>query len=167
VEVPEELKRSLKGEDAPATDNGDEGEYRGDMIDEILSSQKSNYEEIENSDLMKRVLQTYSDLKFSPFEYDLRIKDASYTVTNYLQPYELSDAEKNKQHYNTVISSSFVAKFVRKLKYFIKHHEWSKKSDTRILLDGVNLRFESGKMYLVLGGMCAVFPVEDAVGVMM
>lgn len=167
MDVPEDLKRSLKGEDEPAkgedkgsdgepakasgTKDTDNGEYRGDMIDEVLNSQKSNFEEIENSKLMREVLQMYSDIKFSPFESDLRVKDASYTVTNHIQAYEVSDSEKNNPIYDTVASSSFVAKFIRKLKHFAKKHEWRKKSETRVLLDDVNLNFESGKMYLILG----------------
>lgn len=153
VDVPEELKRSLKGDDGTDKDSGKAGSslYEGNMMDEVLSSQKSNFEEIENSDLMKEVLKVYSDIKISPFQFELRVKNASYAVTNYIQAYQMSDAEKNKQHYDTVASSSFVAKFMRKVKHFAKKREWRKKIDTRVLLDGVNLKFESGKMYLVLG----------------
>lgn len=131
--------------------------YKGDMIDVAKASFQSNQEAIEKSDLMRQVLQVYSDVKFTPFDYDLRVKDASYTVTNHLQAYEMDDAVKNKPRYDTVASSSFVAKFIRKIKHLVKKQEWRKKSDTRTLLDGVNLKFESGKMYLVLGVSMIVF----------
>ena len=153
MDVPDKLKQSLKGEDGEETNETGSSPsiYGGSVIDEVLSSQKINAEAIENSDLMKQFLQVYSDLKFSPFDHELRVKDASYTVTNYIQAYDLSDAEKNKVHYDTVASSSFVAKFLRRIKFFVKKGEWRQKADTRVLLDGVNLKFESGKMYLVLG----------------
>ena len=154
VDVPEELKRSLKGEDETPSEIKKEGEnveYSGDMIDEMLSSQKSVFEEIEQSDLMKQILQMYADIKFSPRTNELRVKDASYTVTNYLQAYEMSDAKKNKQRYDTVATASFLARFIRRLRFFTKNREWRKKVETRVLLDRVNLKFESGKMYLVLG----------------
>lgn len=148
------MKRSLKGEDASSKSmkRGDSSDlYSGDMVMEMKSSQQKNQEEIEQSSLMQKVLQMYSDIKFTPFDYDLRVKDASYTVTNHVEAYEMSDAEKNKQHYDTVASSSFVAKFIRKCKHFVKKGKWRKQSETRVLLDGANLQFKSGKMYLVLG----------------
>lgn len=153
VEVPEALKSSLKGENGSASEKREDGSglYEGDMIDVVRASQQKNQEAIEQSDLMRKVLQMYSDVKYTPFDYDLRVKDASYTVTNYFQAYEMSDAEKQKPHYETVASASFVAKFFRKVKFFLKKGEWGKKSDTRTLLDGVNLQFKSGNMYLVLG----------------
>jgi hypothetical protein len=152
VDVPDELKRSLKGEDGTPAEEKKDGEYRGDMISEVLSSQKSNFEEIEQSDLMNQVLQMYADIKFSPLTNELRVKNATYTVTNYLQAYEMSDALKNKARYDTVATASFIARFVRRLKFYAKNREWRKKVDTRVLLDNVNLRFRSGKMYLILGG---------------
>lgn len=152
VDVPEELKRSLRGKDEePANRSGNDSLRVGDIMDDVLSSQKSNAEAIKNSGLMNQVLQMYANIKFSPIEYELRVKNASYTVTNHIQAYEMNDAEKNKVHYDTVASSSFVAKFIRKLKHFAKKREWGRKDVTRVLLDDVNLKFESGKMYLVLG----------------
>jgi hypothetical protein len=151
VDVPEELKQSLKGEDEETNKTNDSSIHEGNVMDDMLSSQKSNAEAIENSDLMKQVLQAYSKIKFSPFDYELRVKDASYAVTNHIQAYELSEEEKDKVHYNTVASSSFSAKFSRRVMHFMKTGEWRKKAETRVLLDGVNLKFESGKMYLVLG----------------
>jgi hypothetical protein len=151
VDVPDKLKRSLKGEDDETSKDTTDGLYEGDMIDVAKASFQSNQEAIEQSDLMRQVLQFYSDVKFTPFDYELRVNDASYTVTNRLEAYEMDDAVKNKPRYDTVASSSFVAKFIRKLKHCVKKQEWRKKSDTRTLLDGVNLKFESGKMYLVLG----------------
>ena len=57
MDVPEELKQSLKGENEETNKTNDSSIHEGNVMDDMLSSQKSNAEAIENSDLMKQVIQ--------------------------------------------------------------------------------------------------------------
>jgi ABC-type multidrug transport system fused ATPase/permease subunit len=156
VDIPDGLKHKILDEEEP-----EEGEMltRASVLSSLQSEKLSLISEFEESDLIKEVRKTFEDLKLTPPSYDLRIVDGKYTVTNYSYDY-ITTAEgddeaghkRKKPHYDTVRSSSAISNWIKKFIYFLKTREKSsRKAKERVLLDGVNLKFDSGKLYLVLG----------------
>ena len=147
------------------------------ILDEEISRRKLSIMEYENEDpLIKQVRETYQQLKFSRHKYDLRITNGSYTVVNKVkEDYNLnkvdvevgddgfdeegggakkkSPKKENKPHIDTVTSSNHMIQFVKKLIHCCRTGEFQMKErkEEMVIMDGVNLCLESGKMYLVLG----------------
>jgi ABC-type multidrug transport system fused ATPase/permease subunit len=122
------------------------------------SEKESLISQFEESDLVKEIRKTYDEIKFKTASYDLRIVDGKYTVTNYSYDYnaavggdEEAGHKHNKPIYDTVGTASFAANWIRRCMYFLKTGKRAKKSTEKVLLDGINLKFDTGKMYLVLG----------------
>ena len=148
------------------------------ILDEEISRRKLSILEYENEDpLIKQVRETYQQLKFSRHKYDLRIINGSYTVVNKVKedynlnkadvveegeggfdeegsgPKKKSPKKENKPHIDTVTSSNHMIQFVKKLVHCCRTGEFQMKEreEEMVIMDGVNLCLESGKMYLVLG----------------
>ena len=148
------------------------------ILDEEISRRKLSILEYENEDpLIKQVRETYQQLKFSRHKYDLRIVNGSYTVVNKVKedynlnkvdvveegeggfdeegggPKKKSPEKENKPHIDTVTSSNHMIQFVKKLVHCCRTGEFQMKEreEEMVIMDGVNLCLESGKMYLVLG----------------
>jgi ABC-type multidrug transport system fused ATPase/permease subunit len=155
VEIPDGLKRKLLEEEEP--EKKDEATHAS-SLKSYQSEKASLISEFEEGDLMKEVRKMYDETKFKTPSYDLRVVDGKYTVTNYSYDYSTEvdgDEEARHKHtkpvYDTVATASFAANWIRKCRYFIKTGKSAKRTTEKVLLDGVNLKFDSGKLYLVLG----------------
>ena len=85
--------------------------------------------------------------------FSLRVKNGSYTITNYSEAGKKKDATatdgRAKQKIATVKTESPVYKLSKLLCRCLKGDLKSQKKEV-IIMDQVNLAFEAGKMYLVL-----------------
>ena len=87
----------------------------------------------------------------------LRVKDGSYKVTNYYDESQLIKREDGKrekrQKIATVFNSSPAFALYQKLKrILLTGRLWDHlKKEEKYVMNGINLSFQSGKMYLVLG----------------
>lgn len=116
--------------------------------------------EEEESDLIKQVAETNRKLQAKLPHLDLRVMDGKYEVTNYFddddddEPVEEEDGRprRAKQKIPTVRSESPLYKFYRMIRRGIKNRgNISLRRQDTVIMEGVNLVFEPGKMYLVLG----------------
>lgn len=104
--------------------------------------------------LVKEFRELEQKFKVQRHKIDLRVKDGSYKVTNYYdESEEASGKQGGKQKVATVFNSSFVFSLMAKMKRIVSSGKLCDKlsSEERYVMKGVNLAFESGKMYLVLG----------------
>ena len=89
---------------------------------------------------------------------DVRVKDGSYTVTNYIEDlghdYDKIDGPRRaKQKIATVQTESPVYKLFKALKKFVTTGKWGSptRKETKVVMEGVNLVLQPGKLYLILG----------------
>lgn len=157
------------------------GESENVMLSSLLEQQISKHRlsiaEFENEDpIIKEVRETYATLQFTRNKYDVRIEDGSYSVINKIkEEYSIkkkagaddgfADEEggegggkkkatkENKPHISTVGSSNRMIQLTKKLIHCCQTGEFQvgTKTEEKTIMSGVNLRLESGKMYLVLG----------------
>jgi len=147
------------------------------ILDQEISRRKLSIMEYENEDpLIKEVRETYEALKFGRRKYDLRITNGSYKVINKVkEDYNLNNVDmvaegedgfdeeggtkkkppkkENKPHIDTVTSSNRIIQLVRKIIFGCRTGEMSfkEREEEMVIMDGMNLCLESGKMYLILG----------------
>ena len=185
VDVPEDIRRSLEGAAGGEDEDGvgvvcsstkskdsaaaASGGGPSSIIVEMSSKRSSPGEEscmAEFQTVMERLRSKLS-------HFDLRVKDGSYVVTNYVEWDSSSgkgggdgaDADKHndeegnrgpprlaKQEVRTVASSSISGGLVAAISRYWKHGTFQRKKEEKVVVSGVNLYFETGKMYLVLGG---------------
>jgi hypothetical protein len=116
-------------------------------------------ESIGEVSLTEEITALMEKLKSKPPYYDLRVKDGSYTVTNYCEEDVFAKHEEEqadgphraKQKIKTVQNQSLTYKLFSCLVGCVKNKGPSKqKTIEKVIMDGVNLAFEPGKMYLVL-----------------
>jgi hypothetical protein len=155
IAVPEKLKRGLLVEchlQEPVHE-----EHRLSIKD-LLEKPQAGAEEDE---LMAEFRELFASLKANPPTMELRVKDGSYKVTNYYDEEivlrasshasEDANPHRAKQKIQTVKSESPFTKLFEFFYRCIKNKGNVKKRKVeKIIMDGVNLAFESGKMYLVL-----------------
>lgn len=96
------------------------------------------------------------DLRMELPHLDLRVKNGGYKVVNYFE----EDPDKHRdngggprrarQQVKTIFTAGPLSKIVRAFKRYAKG-QFSLYSKETVILDGVDLLFKPGKMYLVLG----------------
>jgi len=179
VSVPNSLKSALQeeeeggsiGQEQPAFDDASRAKSSPSDVS-ILSSLAASHQEdvlrFSEQPIAKEVRNVRGSLKSARKKYEVRIVDGSYTVTNPLPDdydavilrrkghggdEEDHAAGEEKPHIPTVASSGGGISFVRKLGHFFRtgRFQFSQRTETKVIMDRVNLRLESGKMYLVLG----------------
>ena len=144
---------------------GSENVVASSLLENQISKHRLSLAEFENEDpIIKEVRETYAALGFFRNKYDVRITDGSYVVTNAVTE-DKDDgfvdeegaggkkAEENKPHIDTMASSNRMLQLSKRLARGCKTGDFSSgtKMEETIIMEGVNLRLESGKMYLVLG----------------
>ncbi|CAB9509295.1 Pleiotropic ABC efflux transporter of multiple drugs CDR1 [Seminavis robusta] len=88
---------------------------------------------------------------------DVRVKDGSYTVTNFIeQVADTGDAKgpkRAKQKIATVQTESPIYKLLKSLKLLVTTGKCGNPTikETKAVMEGVNLALERGKLYLILG----------------
>lgn len=157
MELPKDLKQRLENELAMS---GAKSSHIGTHED-FLDSLRSQSESIVDHALIERLRTTNEKLQGSLPYLDLRVKDGKYVATNYFEqdPNEAKeeDAESTgprraKQEIQTVRTAGPLFKLLRKLKRGTTTCQWSGFSQDTTIAENINLIFEPGKMYLVLGG---------------
>jgi hypothetical protein len=116
-------------------------------------------ESIESVSLMHEIKALQKKLKAEPPTFDLRVKDGSYTVNNFYDEDVFAKKEEEqadgprraKQKILTVKNQSPFYKIFTCLVRCVKNKgDIKQKKVQKVIMDGVNLAFEPGKMYLVL-----------------
>lgn len=141
VEIPEELKEALTGK--PSS----EGRRRrrstpGDLLTETPQ--------------MKEFAELTDTLNARLPDFDLRVKDGSYTVVNYLDddPFAKDNPSDHsgraKQKIKTVQTESPFYKLASCVARCVKGGRQGERRQEKIIMEKVNLVFEPSKMYLVL-----------------
>jgi ABC-type multidrug transport system fused ATPase/permease subunit len=136
------------------------------MGDAFLSAQLFK-EDIEQSEVAKKLHCVYEALETEFPRWELRIINGSYDVTTYSVPSIVcqskgsgndspSDEETplpiNKQELPSVVNGGCIYLLLQRLIYLVRTGKRAKLVEQRhSVLKDINLRFESGKMYLVLG----------------
>jgi hypothetical protein len=109
--------------------------------------------------LLDEMTALMTKLKAEPAIVDLRVKDGSYTVINYYKEDVFAKKEEEqadgprraKQKIQTVRNQSPFYKICTCLVGCVKNKgDIKQKKIEKVIMDGVNLAFEPGKMYLVL-----------------
>jgi hypothetical protein len=152
LELPAELKQSLL-----AGSNFEEGPSCALTVKEHLQSLAPEQSADEVS-LTEEITELMRKVKADPPVYDVRVKDGSYTVANYVEEDvfakkgdEAGDSHRAKQTIQTVSNNNPLYLLVACLFRCVKNKGSLKQQKVeKVIMDGVNLAFEPGKMYLVL-----------------
>ena len=80
-------------------------------------------------------------------KFELRIKDGSYTVDAPVLP----SGDKGTQHIETVTNSGACYKLSQAMKRLTTTGKLKQETESKTILEGINLVLEERKMYLVLG----------------
>jgi len=81
-------------------------------------------------------------------KFELRIKDGSYTVDAPKLP---SGDKPGEQHIETVTNSGACYKLTQAMKRLTTTGKMKQETESKTIMEGVNLVLEEGKMYLILG----------------
>ena len=120
--------------------------------------------EFKKSGPYKKLADELTKLRLNMPPLDLRVKNGSYKVTQYVtknpfeskHPDKLNDSEHDgpkraTQKIKTVRTESPISKlFTCLATCFVQKGSLKKEKKIKAIMDGVNLYFENGKMYLVL-----------------
>jgi hypothetical protein len=156
LEIPSHIKHSLLVEAQLEEVQGNPGVLTvKDHLQEITPE-----ETVECISLTEEITALMKKLKAEPPHFDLRVKDGSYTVTQYYkedvfakkgEEGKASDSNRAKQKIQTVTNQSPFYKLFTCLVGCVKNKgDIKQKKVEKVIMDGVNLTFEPGKMYLVL-----------------
>ena len=149
MEVPERLKASL----LYAVGEGPLPEYcRLSAKERIAEERRLELEMFADSQMVKDLYELQQRLQIRKPNLDLRISDGKFTITNWYDATEL-EGERKKIKIPTVCNSSLLYAIVSKLKRIVRSRKLCDKltSEEKVIMEGVNLVFDPGKMYLVLG----------------
>ena len=159
VDVPEDLKqRIFDGIKHPKNDYCMEDdtfrESIGSHTDFIVNQQHRRRSTIEQNDVVAGLRNLLIQVKAKPPPFTLRIKNGSYKVTNLIDPMD-SVNDNPSGHATQKIKTIQTESIVYKIKNFIERclkgrSMWTQKVEVTIM-DEVNVAFQPGKMYLVLG----------------
>jgi hypothetical protein len=105
-----------------------------------------------DNQMVKDLHELQQRLKIRKPPLNLRVSDGSFTVTNYYDASE-SEHKRKKIKIPTVYNSGLLYAIVSKLKRIRRSRKLCEKltSEERVVMEGVNLLFKPGNMYLVLG----------------
>ena len=81
-------------------------------------------------------------------KFELRIKDGSYTVDAPVLP---SGDKPGQQHIETVANSGACYKLTQAMKRLKTTGKLKQETESKTIMEGINLVLEEGKMYLILG----------------
>jgi ABC-type glutathione transport system ATPase component len=171
VEVPDYLRRALLGEDAvKELERGEDEEGAKPVLDTLISSRAKEISEMDESDLMKQVRSAYENFRSEMVRYECRVIDGSYKVTKRTEvedvglpkpsshfvrgeqvEEDVAGPPRAKQDIQTVVSQSPLALILRRVVKCLWTKGQHMKEETKVIAEGINLHFEEGKMYLVLG----------------
>jgi hypothetical protein len=155
LEIPAELKQSLLVESKL---EAAKEEPIALTVKEHLQSLTPE-ESVQEVSITDEVTALMKKVKADPPAFDLRVKDGSYTVTNYVDEDAIAKKEdetgdhprRATQKIQTVQNQNPFYMLVACLFRCVKNKGNLKQQTVeKVIMDGVNLVFEPGKMYLVL-----------------
>jgi hypothetical protein len=156
LEIPAHLKQSLLVEAKLEEVRGKPGVL---TVKDHLQELKPE-ESVELVSLTEEITALMKKLKAETPNFDLRVKDGSYTVNQYYEEDVFakkaeeegaSGSHRAKQKIQTVSNQSPFYKIFTCLVGCVKNKgDIKQKKVEKVIMDGVNLVFEPGKMYLVL-----------------
>ena len=85
----------------------------------------------------------------------MRIKNGSYTVESAVGPSVKGDGQ---QHIPTVTNTGALFKCGQTMRRLLTCSA-KQKNETKIIMEGINLVLEEGKMYLILGGESIILKI--------
>jgi ABC-type multidrug transport system ATPase subunit len=151
VPVPDELLKTLNGiVDLTAEQKGSSEDVLS--FQERLQSDRTHIiEEHSDSPIVRQMMEVRAKLGIKEYEASVKIKDGSFAVTQYFD--ESDPNAKKKSKIPTVYGTGPVGVVVQKLKRLWRIKSLCDKLSTqeKSIMKGVNLSFEPGKTYLVLG----------------
>lgn len=100
------------------------------------------------ADLIREISKTIGVAGKCSFPFEVRIKNGSYTVKS--SAAVIGD-KVGEQYIPTVTNSMALIKMVRAVYDFLISGDYHRKTETKSVMDGINLYLEGGKSYLVLG----------------
>jgi hypothetical protein len=149
VNVPEKLKQALLGkraEECPLTHKA--------LLETPLELN------LQDNIILRELHSFLEDLHAKLPTFDLRIKQGSYKVTNYLDEDEDDDgrdksndgegSNRAKQKIKTVRNTSPTYKLAKWIRRTCIRGELKRRKEEKTIMDNVNLSFQPGKMYLIL-----------------
>jgi hypothetical protein len=148
VDVPEELKQSLLHSVKAVH------ECRGTHTDFLVEKKKERNSSIEQVEAVALLRELYKKVNAKPPNIELRIKNGSFTITNYYdddgKASDVGDGPRRaKQKIRTVKTESPVFK-LKNLLFSCAKGDLRMRKEKVVIMDQVNVVFEPGKMYLVL-----------------
>ena len=159
IDVPEDLKqRIFEGiEHQKLYAYNDDNTFRetiGNHTDFIVEQQIHRRSSIEQNDVVAGLRNLLIQVKAKPPPFTLRIKNGSYKVTHLIDPMEAvkeNTSGRAKQKIKTIQTESIIYKFRNFVERCMKGKSMRTQKVEVTIMDEVNVAFQPGKMYLVLG----------------
>jgi ABC-type transport system involved in cytochrome bd biosynthesis fused ATPase/permease subunit len=136
------------------------GSEKQSIIGSLVSERTAELAALEESELMKKINQMWVSVKAKPPKVECRVVNGSFTVTRRFEVHDVSgqgvDEEEGRskratQQIENVISAGPLIALFRKAYKQISTMGHAFVEESKAIVDGVNLRLEGGKMYLILG----------------
>jgi len=169
IDIPDQVLESLSKDGSRRKKRKSKDSASSTSIIKEMTLKRSSAEE---GRLAAEFQEVMDKLRSKLNHFDLRIRDGSYTVTNWVEESQGNKATVGgaasgpgeeaesvppqprlaKQETKTVVSASIIGRCIVSIVRLWKHGTLRKKREKKVIMEGVNLYFETGKMYLVLGG---------------
>lgn len=155
MEVPDALRTTLDGIidlTAESAGRNKDGSASVPSFQERLSSDHHDLiEQKSDSPIVRQLAELLEKLKYKQHQTSVKVKDGSFSVTRYIDE-SIPDA-KRKPEIATVYTAGPVAVVVQKLKRIWRTKSLFEKLSVheQYPMKGINLSFDAGKTYLVLG----------------
>lgn len=151
-----EIPRTLKGTLLYTLGEGElpkKGRRRVGVKESIVAIRTQQMQSFAEDQLVKEFRELERKFKIQRHQIDLRVKNGSFKVTNYHDSSEAPAEKGAKQKVANVFNSSFLSALIEKVKRIGRTGKLCEKltSEDQYIMEDINLAFESGKMYLVLG----------------
>ena len=118
---------------------------------ESILSKASNPDDVETA-VAREIRDKLEGLKHSEgTNFNVRVRDGSYTVTVPVKGGGNAKEEAGTQHITTVTNAGALYKFKEALQRLFASGSARRETERKIIMQGVNLVLEEGKMYLILG----------------
>lgn len=116
---------------------------RESLLGSLIASHMTDVEEEGLGETARKVREKMDALENTDISIEARIKDGKYAVT--------VPVSSNGGRIETVATSGAMVKLAKKMGDMFKGKNKGPKEETKVIMEGVNLYLEEGKMYLVLG----------------
>jgi len=116
------------------------------ILESQISKNKKLRNNLEEHDITKEVRRVMDEINTQYHHYELRVKDGRYKMNQTIQPQK----EGGGSHIPTVVNNNQKTIF-HKMKQFLETGNSAPKMKEKVIMSDINLRLQSGKMYLVLG----------------